>query len=132
MREIKFRGIDIESGEWVYGFYYKCKHETRFEDRETIMSSGFSFGFDIVSGSAGQYIGRKDKNGKEIYCKDWIRGEQRGAAIKVFQGYIYYNQDELAYCLAISGNVENYEFLSRFHGLEVIGNKYENPELFEG
>lgn len=70
-----------------------------------------------------QYIGRKDKNGKEIYEGDIVKGTFYGFPMVeydyIFQ--IYWDEKE-------KGFMANYFEPSE---CEVIGNIYENPELLE-
>lgn len=59
-RTIKFRGKDVITGNWAYGYYYISKghHIIRDEkDNECI----------VLEKSVGQFIGLYDKNEKEIY-----------------------------------------------------------------
>jgi hypothetical protein len=34
MRQIKFRGLTIDTNEWVYGYFIKCGDETFIEDED--------------------------------------------------------------------------------------------------
>ena len=84
-------------------------------------------GFDIKDCILMQSIGLTDINGKEIFEGDVIKATYVNnigvevEAIKVL-GVVYFNYG--AYC------VDGYYF-KELNNLEVIGNKYENPEILE-
>jgi uncharacterized phage protein (TIGR01671 family) len=110
MREIKFRYWDGES----------CYiSETLAHNVELFVNPDVK---EIM-----QYVGLKDKNGKEIYEGDFVKWLN-----------VVGNPYTIKYCEAQFMAVANtrwkeqlpiYEFTGR--EMEVIGNIYENPELLE-
>ena len=75
IREIKFRGKDAKTGEWVYGYYVKLPHPLTAFLKDYIVISGFDdkreSGYQdfilVDPETVGQFTGRYDENGKEIY-----------------------------------------------------------------
>lgn len=64
-REIKFRGKQIDNGEWVYGY---LADEDYINDINSIDLSSIEVDRDTI----GQFTGLLDKNGKEIYEGDIV------------------------------------------------------------
>ena len=79
MKEIKFRGQILHGprkGEWVYGYYVYCAREVTIDTpvmEHRIYTIGGSY-FVVDPNTVGRYIGREDKNGKEIFENDAIVG----------------------------------------------------------
>lgn len=132
MREILFRGKEIRTGEWVYGYYYShdfvregetkpyyTDHRIRWQisNRENIAEK-------VDPETVGQYTGLTDKNCKKIFEDDII--SKNGVIIRIVEweewstGFFPFNVIEdggRAY-------VDAYE-------CEVIGNIHDNPELLK-
>ena len=90
------------------------------------------FGADIINfkdGKLMQYTGLKDKNGKEIYEGDVIKGlvislDQKRTFIII--GVVKYKE----YGFYLETREGTYA-ITDFEESEVIGNIYDNPELLE-
>ena len=119
-REIKFRGKDILHKSWQYGSLAKDEPQKSYY----IIDNEYGRGIDVDKETIGQYTGLHDKNGKEIYEGDVLKGTFYGFPMPeydyVFQ--IYWDEKE-------KGFMANYFEPSE---CEVIGNIYDNPELLGG
>lgn len=124
MREIKFRGKDVKSGEWVYGSlvtYPNCRCEiVVFDDGEILE-------YEVDAESVGQFTGLIDKNGNEIYEGDVItqylvlpnyRNARRGQVLF----------DKL-WCFVLLSKGRLHHLFGDGVTQEVQGNIHDNPNL---
>lgn len=121
MREIKFRmwddidkrmvsweEIDVLDQEGIYPFLQM------FKDRKILM----------------QYTGLKDKNGREIYEGDIIKGLFYEPLSKTYKTTICYVVWDISGYWTYKGERDfRGGYLTDIKDVEVIGNVYENPEL---
>ena len=127
MREIKFRGKDIQNGQWRYGFYfveYKQVHENGDIDAFHYITDAIHT-WEIDYKTVGQFTGIPDKNNKDIYEGDVVRfsGSKSDTAIckvEFFEGRFIFRLDD-----------SSYRDISGWNNTEVIGNIYENKELIQ-
>lgn len=127
MREIKFRGKRLDNGEWVYGYAAKFAHGTV----PVILEDSEENGIDsrkVISDTVGQFTGRHDTNGNEIYEGDIV---VIGGVIK---GYVRYNARYWRYEIAAEDEPLENERIPSGRPEEcwmVIGNIHDNPELLK-
>ncbi|MFP7288032.1 YopX family protein [Shouchella clausii] len=122
MREIEFRGYD--GAEWVYG---TAVNYDKYTNTWYLLEHGGPDDDWIPVGRVGQYTGLKDKHGTKIFEDDVVATEYSDRKFLVFYdigrgGFSPFAMDDGCGCCSD-------ELVSRPDYCEVIGNKFENPEL---
>ena len=120
-REILFRGIRTDNGEWVEGYLVK-----QYGANEIYLPNGTdNEGFDRYSvdiSTIGQYTGLTDRNGVKIFEGDIVKSRNKLYEIKYLTEYARF--------LAVLPNgVFNPVAVLN---CEVIGNIHDNPDLIGG
>lgn len=132
MREILFRGLQIDKEKWIYGV--PVKGTSADESEILIIESVFEcdeyacIGCEftpVIPSTVGQYTGLKDKNGKKIFEGDICKHRSNNTGNTVISVVTYTDGHFLALVCENSG----FE-LSEI--LEVVGNIHDNPELLKG
>lgn len=136
MRETKFRGKRIDTGEWVYG---DLKHYSQGQVSIYLPDSfnatlARSVGFDVHPESVGQYIGVK-ANGEELYSGDIAQLDfDQNSTVHVIQYQSHFG-DYPAYdffpSLEVDSNGISHVMCEIGWSIEIIGTKFDNPELLE-
>lgn len=122
MRQIKFRA-------WVKGHWAEESYETPmiYDYQDDVLSESCGWA-DEENFKIMQFTGLLDKNGKEIYEGDVIKGTltiaEENNMCYDFIGAIIYEAPAFV--------TDNSDFpLNIYDSLEILGNIYENPELLE-
>lgn len=132
MRQIKFRGKDSNTGEWVYGSLVLPIGGTPRIYVQDVKTEGVAafFAYDVEESTVGQFTGLLDKNGNKIYEGDivvrhYIEGDVT---------YICKYEEEYA-CFAFVTNIEygDYNYFQKMDSpkLQIIGNIHDNPEILK-
>lgn len=155
MRTIEFRGKRLKDGKWIYGnladysinvLDITIKKTVIFENIVSFATDNFGFVVDdcaVDPETVGQFTGLLDKNCKEIYEGDIIHLNdeefelEHGNGIVVFLdkdyggrpcGGLWYVED------ADEDNNTNTSLYDLYQcgDLEIIGNRFDNPDLLNG
>lgn len=152
IREIIFRGKRVDNGEWVYSSFIMQDKEHKLLSAEVELFDGENWRA-VIPETLGQYTGLTDKNGKKIFEGDVVKFnrqigeiafEQACFGIGTQQNIDYQNIEDDVGILSEGWNdfsgcyndnfISLWEIYWNFDNLdcvEVIGNKYVNPELLE-
>lgn len=131
MREILFRGKEVDTGEWVEGWYQRYPFG-RWPLKDAIVPAkmaeeGFCRHARVDPETVGQYTGLVDKNGKKIFEGDILRGYLDSALKRV--GVVVFDDGRWEVHSQSGSYISE---LTEGYELEVIGNIHDNPELLKG
>jgi len=128
MKDIKFRGKTWQFGgsTWVYGDLIRCNGTVYIGYQGE--RSGEFMEVKVLPDTVGQYTGLKDKDGKEIYEGDIVRGHLETVTWEVVEDV--YHGAGLTLKM-IGGRLYPPLNADTAKNLKVIGNIYDNPELME-
>jgi len=128
--KIKFRGFLKTTDRWIYGSS-DFKKRNYVDDLYTLERFfHFKYGNYLIENSLGQFIGLKDKHGKEIYVGDIIKIKSKSLNLTA-TGMIYFC-DEASAFLIDDPEGKQYIPLTIHDDIEILSNIIENPELYKG
>lgn len=130
MREILFRGKDVNSNEWRIGYFY-----TAAQGCVAIIGDGVD-GYQVKPKTVGEYTGLTDKKGKKIFEGDIIKYRHHAIDEKVVIRYGAPENRYNMYGWYLDDNRGNTafrlnEYFIKDYNCQVIGNIHDNPELLK-
>lgn len=127
MREKLSRGKRLDNGEWVIGYY------VRLSGPRSYICTGYAEGdsveaHEVDPETVGRFTGTQDLSDVDVVEDDIVKVyymTQRG--IKAIIGIIYWSPQRAGFMMT------GYPLMpgSRDRDLEVIGNRWDDPELYE-
>jgi uncharacterized phage protein (TIGR01671 family) len=142
MREIEFRGKRKDTNQWIFGNLIEDNHPNVakvFIHYNSIEDIWKRYSVEVIPETIGQLIGKKDIKDKNIYEGDIFKFkfmEELNRSIELIGSFCWNDQD-LCYEIDIySPEYPEYVCLSyidngQMYNFEIIGNKYDNPELIK-
>lgn len=141
MREILFRGKNEKTGKWAFGVPLRCS-------RRTYIVKDVVWNYDTVGNehltaigeiqvdpdTVGQFTGLLDKNGNKIFEGDIIKDkyipEGKDIPKDKFNHIWLVTYERGAFC--ITNGHRSGTLFEPYAEDEIIGNKWDNPELLAG
>lgn len=137
MREILFRGKEIDNREWVYGYVVSVADISRatiYAPQDPKECDWATLPFLVDPDTVGQFTGLLDKNGNKIFEGDILKTEYSKVICEFgsgdfsngchsYQGWCFTDleQDD-----SLRSNYNDSRYVQEY---SVIGNKWDNPEL---
>ena len=136
MREIEFRGKDVNTGKWVYSSAIangtvKGKQNNKY----MLVDNESDIWCEVDPETIGQYTGLKDVNDVKIFEGDIVKVSSRRDWTN---GVVFYNEENTCFSFRIINEMLSEceqdwrELRDGWLGVEVIGNVTDNPELLGG
>lgn len=135
MREILFRGKRLADGKWIYGYYFEQEmHDGLRSYIRTSQTDRFGSDFSVDPDTVGEYTGLQDMNGKKIFEGDIVKCNNK---VEEYIGIVDWDNCNPSMCIRYKSEkgfdrVE-YDFIICGNmTLELLGNRWDNPELLKG
>ncbi len=142
MREIKFRGIRVDNGEWVYGYYVVVEKDHIDEGRRHYIVTPacflsaddccpnrrgmYTFQREVIPETVGQSIGLKASDDKtEVYQGDIMQQKK-----SEWRFVVEWSDFRARYILQGIGNVLKQD-IGFCEVCERVGNIHQNPEILK-
>ena len=127
MREILFRGKQVDNGEWVEGYLYRLSEK---HNPFIMVKNKCGESHEVISETVGQYTGLTDKNGNKIFEGDIVKTKfGRLCHVKWRSTGCFCGIDLIP--LETKSKAPTEWDLYCSENLEVVGNIHDNPELLE-
>lgn len=126
MREILFRGKTSQT-KWVYGDIVQEDELTYIRENKNTADNYYYKNYIVYMDSLSQYTGIDDKNGVKVFESDIlkVRDSLPGGEME-FIGVVEFRDGSF---VIVNDEMTHYRWID--YEIEVIGNKFDNPELLE-
>lgn len=139
-----FRGTRIDIGEWMIGNLIQTDDGVYII--QNYVPQYLIKHYEVVPSTICQCTGLRDKNGKLIWENDIVKFEDCGEeGYEYKEGFDFENKARVEFTegrwsltdfvsdnsAVIDGMYDHAEFMDLWGECEVIGNKFDNPELLE-
>ena len=127
-RELKFRAYHhhdkkmYEVGAIIRKFNDENYNRVSLSGREHVDGEPLNWRVDGKMVSVTQFVGLHDKNGKDVYHKDFIKSGK-----KIY--LVEWQKEEARFFLSPIKETFDWQWMDMVKSFEVIGNVFENPKL---